>query len=63
MFYDGSADPQQLAMLTKVLNDYCSEAGIPDGHAAKEHFGRRLMSLPHLRSGAEVAHCKNEYWL
>jgi hypothetical protein len=45
MFYDGSADPQQLAMLTKVLNDYCSEAGIPDGHAAKEHFGRRLMSL------------------
>jgi hypothetical protein len=32
-------------MLANVLNDYCDEAGIPEGHPAREHFGRRLMSL------------------
>ncbi|ESX23323.1 hypothetical protein X767_16060 [Mesorhizobium sp. LSJC264A00] len=32
-------------MLAKVLNDYCTEAGIPEGHPARDHFARRLMSL------------------
>ena len=45
MSSDDHLDSEQLAMLTKVLNDYCTEAGIPEGHPAWEHFGRRLKSL------------------
>jgi len=45
MSSDDHLDPEQLAILTKVLNDYCTEAGIPEGHPAWEHFGRRLKSL------------------
>ena len=45
MSFDDHLDPEQLAILTKVLNDYCTEAGIPEGHPAWEHFGRRLKSL------------------
>ena len=41
---DGPTNSQQVIMLRNVLNDYCTEAGIPEG-PAKEHFSRRLMSL------------------
>ena len=41
---DGPTTFEQVAMLRTVLNDYCNEAGIPEG-PAKEHFSRRLMSL------------------
>ena len=42
---DGPINSQQVIMLRAVLNDYCTEAGIPADHPAKEHFSRRLMSL------------------
>jgi hypothetical protein len=45
MSYGGFADSQQLSMLAKVLSDYCAKAGIPEGHAARDQFGRRLMDL------------------
>ncbi|WP_287318928.1 hypothetical protein [Mesorhizobium sp.] len=45
MSFDDHLDSEQLATLAKVLKDYCTEAGIPKGHPAWEHFGRRLMSL------------------
>ncbi|BCG87921.1 hypothetical protein MesoLj113c_40310 [Mesorhizobium sp. 113-3-9] len=45
MSLDNLVNSEQLSMLTKVLNSYCEEAGIPIGHPAREHFGRRLMSL------------------
>ncbi len=45
MSIDDHLDSEQLATLAKVLKDYCTEAGIPEGHPAWEHFGRRLMSL------------------
>jgi hypothetical protein len=44
MLSNGPTNSQQVIMLRKVLNDYCTEAGIPEG-PAKEHFSRRLMSL------------------
>ena len=49
MSFDTSIDSEQLSMLAKVLNAYSDEAGIPEGHPARAHFGRRLMSL--FRSG------------
>jgi len=45
MSFDDHLDSEQLGTLAKVLNDYCTEAGIPEGHPAREHFGRHLMSL------------------
>lgn len=45
MSHDESLDSGQLSMLAKILNDYCDRAGIPKGHPAREHFGRRLMDL------------------
>jgi len=45
MSFDDHLDSEQLATLAKVLNAYCTEAGIPEGHPAWQHFGRRLMSL------------------
>ncbi|MER9167681.1 hypothetical protein NKI12_09900 [Mesorhizobium australicum] len=45
MSYDTPIEPEQLSMLTKVLSDYCTEAGIPESHPARDHFARRLMSL------------------
>ncbi|BCG92279.1 hypothetical protein [Mesorhizobium sp. 131-2-1] len=42
---DSPINSQQVMMLRTVLNDYCTEAGIPEGHPAKDHFSRRLLSL------------------
>ncbi|WP_287319885.1 hypothetical protein [Mesorhizobium sp.] len=51
MSFDDHLDSEQLATLARVLNDYCTEAGIPKGHPARDHFGRRLISL--FRSGID----------
>ena len=45
MSFDHPINSRQLSMLAKVLNDSCTAAGIPKGHPAREHFGRRLMDL------------------
>lgn len=45
MSFDHPIDSSQLSMIAKVLDDYCTEAGIAKGHPAREHFGRRLMDL------------------
>jgi hypothetical protein len=49
MQFDAWLDSEQLSMLATVLDDYCDKAGIPQDHPAKQHFGRRLLSL--FRSG------------
>jgi len=45
MSHDAPIESEQLSMLADILNAYCNEAGIPEGHPAREHFGRRLISL------------------
>lgn len=45
MTFNGSIDPKQLSVLTKVLDEYCSQAGIAVDHPARERLGRRLMEL------------------
>jgi hypothetical protein len=37
------------SMLAKVLDDYCNEAGIPEGHSGRRHLQRQVLSL--YRSG------------
>lgn len=41
----GNADAQQLATLTRILDDYCELAGLPGLHPAREQRGHRLMAL------------------
>ena len=41
----GSADEKQLATLTRILDDYCEQAGIEGSHPAREHLARRLIAL------------------
>lgn len=45
MKYPGIADEAQLAILTKMLDDHCTERGIPNGDPAREALGRRIMAL------------------
>jgi hypothetical protein len=45
MMPNGSADSNQLSILAKVLDEYCRQAGIGAGHAARERLGRRVMEL------------------
>lgn len=45
MAFKGSVDPKRLSLLTKVLNDYCCQAGIAVGHPARERLGRRIVEL------------------
>lgn len=39
------ADAEQLATLTRILDDYCEQAGMPGTHPAREHLARRLIAL------------------
>ena len=39
------ADAEQLATLTRILDDYCEQAGIEGSHPAREHLARRLIAL------------------
>jgi hypothetical protein len=41
----GIADAEQLAELTKILDEYCENAGIKGDHPARERLARRIMSL------------------
>ena len=41
----GTADEIQLAALTRLLDDYCEQAGIEGTHPAREHLARRLIAL------------------
>lgn len=41
----GMADAEQLATLTRILDDYCEQAGIEGSHPAREHLARRLIAL------------------
>ncbi|WP_143748293.1 hypothetical protein [Mesorhizobium carmichaelinearum] len=45
MMPNGSVDSNQLLILAKVLDEYCRQAGIGAGHAARERLGRRVMEL------------------
>jgi hypothetical protein len=45
MTYRGMADDQQLATLTRILDEYCEQAGIEGSHPAREHLARRLIAL------------------
>jgi|GEM_PF-6635044 len=45
MTFRGSADEIQLAALTKILDDYCEQAGIEGSHPARQHLARRLIAL------------------
>jgi hypothetical protein len=45
MMSNGSTDSDQLSILAKVLDEYCRQAGIGPGHAARERLGRRVMEL------------------
>ena len=41
----GIADDVQLATLTRILDEYCEQAGIEGSHPAREHLARRLIAL------------------
>jgi hypothetical protein len=41
----GIADAEQLATLTRILDDYCEQAGMEGSHPAREHLARRLIAL------------------
>jgi hypothetical protein len=43
--FTGIADEAQLAILTKILDDYCTALGIANGDPAREDLGRRIMAL------------------
>ena len=45
MPFRGIADETQLATLTRILDDYCEQAGIEGSHPAREHLARRLIAL------------------
>lgn len=45
MTFRGIADETQLATLTRILDDYCEQAGIEGSHPARQHLARRLIAL------------------
>ncbi|WP_192257259.1 hypothetical protein [Mesorhizobium silamurunense] len=45
MALNGSADSEQLSLLTNVIDDYCCQAGIAVGHPARGRLGRRIVEL------------------
>eukprot|EP01035_Chromulina_nebulosa_P068523 gene68523-93893_t len=45
MIPNSSAGSDQLSVLAKVLDEYCRQAGIAAGHAARERLGCRVMEL------------------
>jgi hypothetical protein len=38
-------DSEQLATLTRILDDYCEQAGFEGSHPAREQLARRLFAL------------------
>lgn len=45
MTFRGIADAEQLATLTRILDEYCEQAGMAGSHPAREHLARRLIAL------------------
>lgn len=45
MTFRGSADAEQLAALTRILDEYCEQAGVDGTHPGREHLARRLIAL------------------
>lgn len=45
MSFRDVVDTEQLATLTRILDEYCLQAGIEGAHPAREHLAGRLMSL------------------
>ena len=45
MTFRGIADAQQLATLTRILDEYCEQAGMEGTHPAREHLARQLIAL------------------
>jgi hypothetical protein len=45
MTFRGSIDSDQLATLTRILDDYCEQSGIEGSHPAREHLARRFFAL------------------
>jgi hypothetical protein len=38
-------DSEQLATLTRILDEYCEQVGVEGSHPAREHLARRLFAL------------------
>lgn len=51
MKYNGVADPNQLSMMKKVLQDFCSEAQIAEDSPDREHIATSIIAL--YESGVE----------
>jgi hypothetical protein len=49
----GIADPAQLAILTRILDDHCMKFGIANGDEARQEIGRRIMALFNCSYSAE----------
>ena len=45
MSLQGTACPEDLALLTKALDDRCRELGLANGDPGREQLGRRVMHL------------------
>ena len=45
MTYRHILDSEQLAALTRILDDYCEQSGIEGSHPAREQLARRLFAL------------------
>jgi hypothetical protein len=45
MKHNGIADPDQLSMLVRVLENYCSQAGILEHSPEREHIAATIMAL------------------
>jgi hypothetical protein len=45
MSFRGVADSEQIAILTRVLDDYCREHGIEKGDPKREAFGCHIMAI------------------
>jgi hypothetical protein len=45
MPFRGAASPEQLAVLTSVLDDHCRKIGLTEDHPEREALAHRVMAL------------------
>ena len=45
MPFEGIANPEQLAVLTRVLDDHCRNIGLAEDHPEREALAHRVMAL------------------
>jgi hypothetical protein len=43
--FKGIANPEQLAVLTRVLDDHCRNIGLAEDHPERETLAHRVMAL------------------